>query len=369
MDLNEVKARFDANWPAKRKMSTREQYWREFKDCFQAMNLRPYTKRQLQSKGREILLEYDRRLAAHGRRQSKGLKGTSRRTIFAAIKKVWRRGVGLDWPCDPDDFPDAAVSPIYEGPPEEAVRQWWTAWTNETDPYLKGWFAVEFNNGLRGLNQQSHLLLRHLKRNEATQTLLGIVADGLDADFKTKSWVISPFPGFVGEAVRDHIQKLGITDGNAILFPWRDAKGNVKPNRMHTQDSIEKMREKFRAKWNLPKLTSRQARKFVKGMLCRVNVPQPYLGFWQGHASDAEDMTVTYGSRPWEESFETALRYLPGGPTSIFVKESAPREGIPPRLADLWAKFESDKMEMTDFMNAVVALKTRRKTETVDIVT
>jgi hypothetical protein len=161
-----------------------------------------------------------------------------------------------------------------------------------------------------------------------------------------------------------HIKNLKLADENAFLFPWRGRNGTVDPNRMHSQDTIDSMRERFRKRWNLPILTSRQMRKFVKGILIDSGMPDPQKSYWQGHQGgpDANPMDFDYGTKQVDETFASQLSYLPNGPMGIFVTEEASNpQPIPMELVRLWKRLDAKEFDAMDLAAAAKELIKRRK--------
>lgn len=345
--LSEVKIRFEAN-SGRLKDSSKADYWRYFEKFATFVRLASYTRRQLEgAKGKELLVTY-----------LKGLSPFSRSTYGYGIKKVWRRGLVLAWPLDREDLPPSSRRNP-PGPRRPDVEPWVNAARNESDAYERAWFSVELTYGLRPVNQQAHLRRRDVVFNEVTGKPIGLVASGAEEGFKTDSYLVAGFPLETSDAVADWLKKHPNASSDALLFPWRSADGTVNSSAETTEKMIGAMRHRFAKRWKLPWLTSKDMRKFVRGVLNDSGMPKPYRHAWQGHQLDRTDMDSVYGGKPWEETFESQLRYLPSGPMGLFGKIQTIHEEIPAELIDLWRRFRAREIDRMDFADSLKKLEQR----------
>ncbi len=346
--LDDILKRFDANTP-RLSERTRAEYRRSFAQFWRAEKLWEYSRRDLAGKkGKEALKRHlNTRIPPH-----------SRVVRTAGIKRVLKRGLDLPWPLDVDDLEPSPRRRIVPGPRRPDVEPWAKAIRSETDPYLRSWFLAEVNYGLRPFDQQAALRRKHVVFSEATGKALGFVAHGADSGFKRDQYVIAAFPEEVSEAMDEWLKTHPSADQEAPIWPYRDANGTVYPNRPHTAKTYPAMRRRFARKWGITFLTAKAVRKFVKGVLIDAGMPQPYRASWEGHAPDFSDMDAVYGTKPWEETLASQLRYLPGGTLAVFGTENALGGGeFPTELVHIWEDFRSGRIDRLEVANRMQAIR------------
>ncbi len=358
LKLGGIKARFWAN-TKRLKESSRCVYWEHFRRFAKDSGGEPgkprawtyhrferFTKRDLQGdKGKQLLQAfYDE------------IPPFSRTTMMAGVRKVWRRGLDLEWPLDRDDLEQPPSPRLTPGPRREDVGRWVEAARNEQNVYESAWFSVELTFGLRNSNQQANLKRRNVVYNAVGEPI-GFVAHGREEDFKKDSYLIAAMPKDVAKAVGAWLKVHPDASPEAWLFPYRGATGLVDPKRRHNEASIGRMRSRFARRWSLPYLTSKAMRKFVKATLIDAGMPRPERDYWQGHKPPRNDMDVTYGNRSWEEVLARQLGFLPDGPIGTFAQVRLTAQGVPAEVVNLWRRFQTNELDAMDLVNELKALK------------
>ena len=338
LKLDAVRARFVSMTAARLKSSTQAQYWNAFAAFAIESRLEALTKKDLSGrKGQQLLISFAAKQGA-----------ASLPIIMAGVKKVWRKGLELPWPVESDDLPRPAAPRIVEGPRTKDVEPWARAIRNETDQYLKAWFAMEISYGLRPLNQQGSLRRKHVKFGEVTGKPIGLVANGRDAGFKTDSYLIAAFSEEIAGIVSAWIEVHPDPSPDALLFPYKGKK--------HTAETLWRMRRRFVKKWGLKWITSKTFRHFVKGILNDVGMPEPAKSAWQGHRPKMSDMAVRYGARPIDDTFDLQLSRLPDGVLGIFDLVTS-QGRIPLEVERLWLAYEAGEIEADDVARSFKDLK------------
>lgn len=338
LKLDSVRARFVSMTAARLKPGTQARYWNSFAAFALESRLEHLTKKDLAGrKGQQQIIAFAAKQGA-----------PSLAIIMAGVKKVWRKGLELPWPIEADDLPRPAAPRIIEGPRTKDVEPWARAIRNETDPYLKAWFAMEVSYGLRPLNQQGSLRRRHVKYSDVTGRPIGLVANGRDAGFKTDSYLIAAFSEEIADAVSAWLEVHPDPNPDALLFPYRGKK--------HSAETLWRMRRRFVKKWGLKWITSKTYRHFVKGILNDVGMPEPAKSAWQGHRPRMGDMAVRYGARPVDDTFDLQLSRLPNGVLGIFDLVTA-QSRVPSEVERLWREYEAGEIEADDVARGFKDLK------------
>jgi len=341
LKLADIRARFESRTAARLRRSTQVEYWECFARFAIFARIERMTKARLNGReGRDSLLAFASKVPP-----------TSIGTVMAGVKKVWRKGLDLNWPLERDDLPRAATPDPTPAPRRTDIEPWASSARNERDPYERSWFLVELNHGFRPSNQQAGLKRGHLVFNEATGRPLGFVAGGRAAQFKTSSPVMAALTPEESGALAEWLKNHPDASPDAYLWPWRNAKGQVPDGKKKASPkTINGMRRGFAKRWKLKWLTSKAMRKFVKTALIDAGMPEPLKSYWQGHKPSLSNMDFVYGTRPWEETLALQLSYLPDGPIGLFATVGpAGSGGIPPELERLYAKLKAKEIDAQDF--------------------
>jgi integrase len=338
----QVRQRFEML--AGRVRSTRYDYWRDFRMFAEAVGLWKCSRTQLRTKGKELLVPY-----------LNSLSDRSRTTIASRIKKVWRKGLDLPWPVETDELAPSAKPRRMKAPRRETVEPWVHAARNERDLYERSWFLVELNHGLRPVDQQAELRRSDVVYNEATNKPLGVYAEAPEHGFKRDSDLLTPFSPEEAEAVEAWLKVHPDGSADAYIWPHRNFKEVIDPKHPMTQHVIERMRRRFAKRWNLPWLTSKDMRHFVRTVLNESGMPAVERNYWQGHAPDLSNMDERYGDRTTEEILASQQRYLPNGPIGIYAKVEAV-QGVPSEVVDIYRRLRSKEMDASDAVEALKAL-------------
>jgi len=338
---------------------TRRQYWTYFVRFAKAVDLERYSPKQLTGdKGRELLISF-----------YPGIPPYSRAYAMAAIRKVWRKGMGIPWPLEPDDLEAPPTPRIVRAPKREIVERWVRAAEAEPDLYERSWFFVELTFGYRPTDQQAALRRKHIVRNTAGQIVGLLVEDPRSEGFKRDSIIESAVPPIVAKALDAWLQEHPDGREDAFIWPWRSSvDGHLVTGRPMTDDAIRRTRQRFAKRWHLPWLTSKDMRHFVRTVLNECGMPTAERHLWQGHKPKGGDMDVQYGSRQPEETFAVQMRHLPDGPLGTFLKVERTTGDVPSELLELWSKLKAREIDAMDVANALKALVKRETTVTVDLV-
>ena len=346
--LADVETRFRAETGARLRPRSQDQYWNTFLAFARDVHLEQFSLKQLQGKkGRELILSHVPKVKPH-----------SRRHALAAIKKVWRKALAIQWPIENDDlerFPDPR--PI-RAPKRDIVELWVHAADSEQDLYEKSWFWTEQTDGLRPADQQAELCRKHLVRN-AMGKIVGILAeDPQEMGLKRDAPIEAGMPPELADVLDAWLAKHPSGDENAPIWPWRaTGDGRIIPSRKPTPDGIERMRRKFAKRWHLPWVTSKAMRHFVITTLEDAGMPKTLRHLWRGHKAESGDMDAQYGQRAQpEDTFMAQLRYLPSGPRGTFLKVERTQEGVPKEWTELYLKIASGQVDRFDAMDKVKTL-------------
>jgi len=341
VDLKLIERRFYAMTAANLRRSSANEYWRYFVRFAQATNLSRMTRRNLESKGKELLLGW-----------ASTVPPKSVPILMAGVKKVWRKALDLQWPLESDDLPRVQREDggLTIAPSREVVQEWVRAAQVEQDPYTKAWFHVELSYGLRPCDQQAELRRKHIVHNAIGQPI-GIMVRGRDIGAKKDAWIIAAIPPNVGQVLKEWLDHLP-ADPDTLLFPQPGT------NEKHTHATVTQLRHGFASRHGLRWLTSRSMRHYVRATLIHARMEPMDRNFWQGHKARTSDMDTTYGTEP-SDVMTRQLEALPGGPMATFIHKAP--EGVKGRrvnwnVQDLLDRVERGEMDRADAMEEIEAL-------------
>ena len=351
MRLPEIERRYRTRTETSLKRSTQDEYWKSFRQFVRYVGqprFEKLTRRQLGSeRGVNLIISF-----------ANTVKGPTRNTVIAGVRKVWRKGLKLNWNVESDDLPRIEDSGFHPGPQRSSVEPWVHAWRNEQGIYEKSWFGVELNYGLRLFNQQAALHWSDVVFNEATVEPIGYAVGGIERAFKTPSPLVAAFPPEVQEAMKAWYKVTLDNSPDALIWPRLNGQHEVVCGKGHSKDSLTRMRTRFMKRWNLKPLSGRAMRKFVKAVLNDAQMPEPLKSYWQGHKPSKSDMNAVYGTRPVDETFAAQLDHLPNGPVGVFARLLPTDDGVP--VAELKSLFnrmkagQLDRLEVADAMLKLV---------------
>ncbi len=265
---------------------TPQVYEKVFRDFASFVKLERYSRRQLASRGKALLVSFVATVPLR-----------SRRWCLSALRCVWETGLEdnartdglvLSWPIKKGDvgrLPNADRKPT---PRDESVQPWVKAADQESDPYLKALLLVEMTFGWRPGNQLGHLQRRNIRLRNGRP--FAVIARGTEQDFKTHSDIVAWLPKDVAEALDSWLKESPVTAEGSPVFPWRNSAGRYDLKRAADTGLVERLLRDFERRHRLPHVTPVEFRHWVKGSLRRHGLGGPAKAAWQGHdpAEEAE---------------------------------------------------------------------------------
>jgi integrase len=278
-----------------------------FRRFAKEMDLDSLTRRQLAGpRGRRILLEH-----------LENIPRPSWRCTLAELKIVWLAGLNLPWPIETKrDLGRLPRTRRRESPPDEAVRAWADALVREPDPYLRLLWLLIAQHGWR----PSHVarLKWHHVRMDPTGRPVAIVADGIEAGFKTAAPLAARLAPDVVEALEAWRRVAPQVLPERGILPWRSCTGRIESSREQSADPLRVHWNRLRLKYDLPALRPVDLRHWVATACRRAGLSKQASAYLMGHDPTAGGaMRDWYDAPPLEAVFEEQAERLPHGPLGL----------------------------------------------------
>ncbi len=339
------------------------EYAQMFRRFAKNTDLCRYTRRQLAgTKGRELLLAHMGAIPIR-----------SRRFVLAGVQCVWEEGIGLPFPVNRKRDFGKTLPPVgrRHTPPDGDVKEWAEAVAHEKDPILKALVLCELQYGWRAENQVGHLKRAHVLL-DGNGRPCAVVADGLEARFKTSASIVAWTPPDASEALDALMKAAPGKSPDAPLF-WasyrrdtKDATGGMahrkgEPRPLSDRDVL-RLFNLFERKHDLAHIAPVYLRHWVKTACRRLGLSDPAMAAWQGHkAPNDGSMRNVYDNPRQEALLDEQMSVMPHGPLGLLkAPEVKVLEGPERDIADVAAKYASGEigpMELIDRLDRI-----RRKT-------
>ncbi len=309
VNLDSILKRFNEESGKSLKEPTKHDYANNFKRFADGVNLRRFTKKQLAGpKGRGLILRY----------LNNAVSRRSWTIVEAKLKAVWTYGVGLPWPITKRDVPEIPRPNSTRTPPDQIVRGWRDAFERE-DVYARLEFKMYAQLGLRPSHLQ-RLLWEDVKNatgavcwsTSDNDTPFMVEADGYVRGFKRFAWVRAWLPPDLQAALTAWKEELGAKwRPERPILPFRDGRGNLDAARMQQKWAMVNRWAGYIKRWNLPKLTARDFRKFVRSKCVSSGMDEVARCYLQGHAP--QGMDGVYDNPEMRDLADRQMSRLPRG--------------------------------------------------------
>jgi len=351
----DVLRRFAETSRVRLRPSTLERCSIVFRRFAKETDLDSLTRRQLAGpRGRRILLEH-----------LENIPRPSWQCTLAELKIVWIAGLNLPWPIETKrDVGRLPPTRRRESPPDETVKSWAGALVHEPDPYLRLLWLLIAQHGWR----PSHVcrLKWHHVRTDSMGRPVTIVADGIEAGFKTAAPLATRLAPDVVEALEAWRRAAPQVLPERAILPWRSCMGRVEPSREQSTDSLRVHWNRLRLKWHLPVLRPVDLRHWVATACRRSGLSKQASAYLMGHDPAAGGaMRDWYDAPPLEAVFEEQAERLPHGPLGLLepsvelLTDGLPKEAI--ELVQGYFAEEIGTMELATRLETV-RLRTLRST-------
>ena len=306
-----------------------------------------YTRGQLARKtGKRLILTFIR---TESRKSQAG--------DLSALRAWYRFGLDVPFPVDNKVDLGGRLAKPDRGmtPPDNLADPWTKAIENESNPYVRLQVRLIWQYGWRP-SHLAHLKWRNIVRDVEDRPLY-FKASGVDEGFKTDSPILAIV---TPDVASDLATWAGSCPNGApdkpILGHLKRGKPTDKPT---TTCQIERIWQRFRGKWNLPKLMPRNARHWVSSTLRKGGLIGPPRKAWMGHNSRVRgDMSSDYDNEPDEQLLEQQRLKAPNGPLGIYRNFHADvTEAVPAELEKIWAAIRDNKIGILEAVQRLDGLR------------
>lgn len=266
---------------------TKEDYGNAFRRFSKKMNLERHSRKQLGgSMGRKLVLQH---LNGNISRRSWGVE-------VHKLKSVWTNGLGLPWPLLRKDTPPAVPKRSTRSPVDQIVLPWKNA-LQSADAYTRVELRLYGDLGLRPSHLRS-LQWQDVKNDRGEvcwssspdDQPFAIEADGFERGFKNFAWVRAWLPPALAADLQAWRKELGSQWGpERCLLPFRDRSGHLEPARPQAIWAQDGRWGGYIKRWELPRLTPRAFRKFVRTKCVESGMDIVARSYLQGHAPPGMD--------------------------------------------------------------------------------
>ncbi len=336
--------------PARARLKERivEEYASRFVAFARAVDLEAYTKGQLAGRrGKELLLRYLQEIPR-----------PSWRYRIVALKAVWTLGLELPWPLDVKrDLGRLPRPRRRETPPDVAVGEWSRALAHEPDAYNRLLWLLVAQHGWRPSHVQG--LRWHHVRAGPDGRPRAIVADGLEAGFKTPAPVaarLAPEVALALEAWRREV-KDGLPE--SPILPWRSAWGKVEPSRPLNGPLLRDRWGEIRERWKLPALRPVDLRHWVATACRRAGLSRQASAYLMGHdPAQGGAMRDWYDAPQLEDVLTEQAERLPRGPLALLEPpEVRLIDGVPPEILEVVRAYVAGDVGTMEMASRLEALR------------
>jgi integrase len=366
LNIEKILARFDELSGPRYRGRTPETYKLWFRGFAKKVKLEDYSRQQLATrKGKELVLNY-----------LKTLPPRSLRSKNAGIKAVWKRGIGIPYPVEPnEDMPRPPKTMRRSVPPDKIVKEWAEILDMEKDPYYRLLWSLEANYGWR----PSHICKLKWRNVEFDETgkPISIIGDGAKEQYKTNSAIIATVFPSVSEAllaIREMPEYDSSPEKSILPFRYVSGKftgaGRVIRNMPVEQSSIQLYDQwcRLQRKRNLPKLRMCDLRHWVSKTCNRIGMDRQAICCLMGHDPEAnKDMQVWYSMMSIEEILDEQKMRLPDGPLRNLAPDVQMIYELPKEVVDLWTRFRTGQIGTLDFLGEAETLRKRQIQKSVQI--
>ncbi len=347
---SDILERFAASARARLRATSLEAYDQAFRAFASQASLDGFTRRQLSGpKGRGLLLAY-----------LETVPRPSWQWRVAALKAVWTLGLGLPWPLElKRDLGRLPPVRRRESPPDATVKAWADALAHEPDPYLRLLWLLVAQHGWRP-SHVANLRWRHVRAG-ADGRPVAIVADGLEAGFKTPAPVAARLAPAVVEALEAWRRGAPEALPERPILPWRDARGKAEPGRLLGRHTLRDHWCGLRSKWRLPALRPVDLRHWVATACRRAGLSKLASAYLMGHDPAQGGAMRDWYDRPGlEDVFTEQGEQLPRGPLGLLEPpEIKLVEGLPPVAVELLRAYLAGEVGTMEMASRLEALRPR----------
>ena len=375
LNIDKIILRFD-EMSRNRYRGTTPRYYRwQFRRFAKYAELEKYSRRQIAGPlGKRLILEF---LSTLPKRSVKFAN--------AGIKSVWKRGIGLPYPVEPDMDLDRPPKTMPRNvPPTKVIKEWAEALEHEKDPYHQLLWLLEVNYGWR----PSHICKmkwRNVQWDESGIPLT-FIGDGARESYKNNSVIVAAIYPEVMKALIE-IRKMENYDPSPEkpILPFRYLKRGdfvscqaiidhrnsptcrkhpykirTTPTEQDTQ-GLDSHWTYLMGKYSLPKLRMCDIRHWVSSTCKKAGIPKDVACRIMGHDPEAgKDMQDWYSCMTIEDIVDVQRIKLPNGPLGTLSVEISISSDIPAEVASLWLKYSTGQIGLNNLMNEIEMLKNRQ---------
>lgn len=346
VDLRKITRRFREQTRLVLKESSSIKYERTFRRFYKAMDLGRYSTQKLRGKaGKKVILDFLYMIPL-----------MSRKTTMALIKRVWTKGLGIDWPVVRDDIGKLPRVRRDRTPSDDVVRQWREAMKKEPDTYLRLLWLLVAEHGWRPSHVGKIKWANVIWDTEGMP--IGIYADGATEGFKTISPIAARLCPEVQEALMGWKKELD-EKGHCprLLVPWRTRGLVLMPDEEMTAGRLRRIWGYLKKKWRLPHLRAKDLRHWV-ATICR-RMSKQATAYLLGHdPTFGEPMAVRYDNPQIEVILDEQAQHFPDG---LLATLDPPKvelmEDIDPELLDLIRRFMEGEILPSDLVGKLLDLR------------
>ena len=378
LNIDKILLRFDEMSRNRYRGSTPRFYRWQFRRFAKHADLEKYSRRQIAGPlGKRLILNF---LSTLPKRSVK--------VANAGIKSVWKRGLGLPYPVEPDMDLDRPPKTVPRNvPPTQTIKEWADALEHEKDPYYRLLWLLEANYGWR----PSHICKmkwRNVQWDESG-TPLTFLGDGARESYKNNSVIVAVIYPEVRKALIE-IRKMADYDPSPEkpILPFRYLKrgvfvscqaimdhkdqqsGRKHPYKVRTAASEQETRDLeshwiyLMGKYSLPKLRMCDVRHWVSSTCKKAGTPKEVVCRLMGHDPAAgRDMQDWYSCMTIEDIVDQQQIKLPNGPLGTLSVEISISSDIPAEVASLWLKYSTGQIGLNNLMNEIETLKNQQTTK------
>jgi len=380
LNIEKILIRFDEISRNRYRGGTPKYYMWWFRRFATHANLERYNRRQIAgNQGKKMILGF---LSTLPKRSVK--------VANAAIKSVWRRGIGLPYPIETDidlDRPPKAMPRSV--PPDSIIREYMAKLNNENDPYLRALWMIKANYGWRP-QHTCKMKWRNVEFDENGMPVR-FIGDGARELYKNNSVIIATIFPDVADALLQ-LRKMPGYDSSPEkpIFPFRYiATGkfvsseaiiaNKNPRRKYphhirltpTEQKPDDLRTHWESIWEkygVQKMRMCDIRHWVS-KACKdaglTEKDQDVACALMGHdPAPGINMQNWYATKSVEEIIDLQKLRLPNGPLGTLRVDIQVTSDIPQEIAKLWLKYSNGEIGTFDLTNELESIKNRQLQKT-----
>lgn len=334
--------------------STIENYIETFDYMTKSEHLERYTPKQLAGKkGKEIIVNYIL--------DPKKVSEKSQHVEIAGLKAIWRRGMGIPFPCEKWDFGSLPEVGRRNSPRNPEVKPHIDAVEHEEDPYLKVLVLLIIQFGIR----VSHACLfcwHHVEYRNGRP--YSIITTGLEKGNKRKVPVVAYIPPDLADALlllKTEIPDAGVDDP---ILPRRKRSGEYEIHTPMRLNQFDNQWIRFEAKHHLKHWAPVYFRHYHTSKCAEARLRKPFGKAMRGQKYNIKDMEEVYDNPDQLTILEEQKKILPYGIIGFVCPKNVELEELPDELAKSLLAVTTGKMKKSEFDDILTAWLLRKADNT-----